>query len=170
MEPTTEPLYGDVFEALDQAGVDFVVVGGFAVVAHGHARLTVDADLVIDLSPEAARAAVSALTALGLRPRLPVDPQDFADADVRQRWVEERGLEVLTFNDPTDPLRQVDIFATSPICWDELLADANVVPIGGHDVRVASIDHLIAMKERAGRPRDRSDVEVLRGLQEDDRD
>lgn len=168
MESPAEPLYGDVFEVLDEAGVDFVVVGGFAVVAHGHARLTVDADLVIDLAPAAARAAVSALTAIGLRPRLPVDALDFADADVRQVWIDERGLEVFTFNDPEDPLRQVDVFATSPVPWDNLLADAVVVGIGDRRVRVASIDHLVAMKELAGRPQDRADVQALRDLQGDD--
>lgn len=168
MESHTEPLYGDVFDALDEAGVDFVVVGGFAVVAHGHARLTVDADLVVDLSPEAARAAVAALTAIGLRPRLPVDARDFADPDVRQEWIDERGLQVFTFNDPNDPLRQVDVFAASPVPWDDLLSDAVVVGLGGRAVRIASIDHLVAMKQRADRPQDRADVDALRALQEDD--
>lgn len=37
-----------VFRALTDAGVRHVVVGGFAAVLHGHARLTADIDLVLD--------------------------------------------------------------------------------------------------------------------------
>ncbi|MGH7318339.1 MAG: hypothetical protein ACRELA_01720 [Candidatus Rokuibacteriota bacterium] len=35
-----------VFKALNDSGVRYVVVGGLAVVLHGHARLTVDVDLI----------------------------------------------------------------------------------------------------------------------------
>jgi ABC-type tungstate transport system permease subunit len=41
-------LFEPVFEALNGAQVRYVVVGGFATVLHGHARLTADIDLVID--------------------------------------------------------------------------------------------------------------------------
>jgi hypothetical protein len=77
--------YDDVFRALDAAGVRYVVVGGTAVVLQGHARLTVDLDLVVDLSPEQAAAAVTALTGIGLLARLPVDTESFADAATRAR-------------------------------------------------------------------------------------
>ena len=52
-------VYDDVFRSLTAAGVSFVVVGGVAVVLHGHARMTVDLDLVIDLAD------IAALTELG---------------------------------------------------------------------------------------------------------
>ncbi|HEX7375143.1 MAG TPA: hypothetical protein VF277_09215 [Steroidobacteraceae bacterium] len=43
---------------------------------------------------------------------------------------------------------------------DRLTAD--VVKIGGIDIRIASIPHLILMKESAGRPQDLADIERLR--------
>ena len=48
-------LFEPIFEALNRAQVRYVVVGGFATVLHGHARLTADIDLVIDLSPDTSR-------------------------------------------------------------------------------------------------------------------
>ena len=42
-------MFEELLSYLDAAGVRFVVVGGLAVVIHGHARLTVDIDLVLDL-------------------------------------------------------------------------------------------------------------------------
>jgi len=47
---------------------------------------------------------------------------------------------------------------------DDLWADARVVAIGDSEVRVASIRHLIRMKEAAGRAQDLADAGRLREL------
>lgn len=101
--------YGEVYTALMAADVPFVVVGGTAVVLQGHPRLTVDLDLVVDLRAAPLRRAIGALLGLGLRARLPVDPYDFADPVIRERWRQERALTVFSFFDPTDPFREVDL-------------------------------------------------------------
>lgn len=157
-------LYGDVLAALNARGVPYVVVGGIAVVLHGHARLTVDLDLVVDLAADPAGKAIEILTSLGFRPRLPVKAEDFADPRTRTEWVERRNLTVFSMHDPSSPLREVDLFATHPIPFDDLVAASTVVPIDGIDVRVASVDHLIALKQTAGRPQDLTDIEALRRL------
>jgi hypothetical protein len=161
-------LYDDVFAALHAGQVRYVVVGGVAVVLQGHPRMTVDLDLVIDLAADQAAAAVSALTGLGLQPRLPVRAQDFADAATRRSWVEERNLEVFSFYDPSDPVREVDVFANEPLPLDDLLADATLVTIGGVPVSVASRRHLVAMKRRVGRPQDLADIAALEELEAGD--
>ena len=157
-------IYDDVYVALEQAGVRFVVVGGTAVVLQGHARLTIDLDLVIDLDPGPASGAVRALTELGLQPRLPVDPLDFADPEIRGNWIEHRNLLVFSFFDPATPRREVDLFAVEPLPFEELHDQASVVDVAGVAVRVASRRHLIAMKRQAGRPRDLEDIAVLESL------
>ena len=156
--------YDDVFRAMAERGVTFVVVGGMAVVLHGHARLTIDLDLVVDLAAEPALAAIDVLSGLGLRCRLPVDARDFADPVVREEWVRDRHLQVLSLYDPADPLREVDLFATHPIPFDELLADSTVMSIGDVEIRVASVGHIIRMKQQAARPQDLADVEALQEL------
>lgn len=159
-------IYDDVYAALHGAGVRFVVVGGTAVVLQGHARMTVDLDLVVDLAPEPAAAAVTALGALGLLPRLPVPAEQFADPAIRQQWVEQRHLVVFSLYDPESIWREVDLFATDPMPFDELYDDATVVEIGGTPVRVASRRHLVAMKRSAGRSRDVDDVAALLALEQ----
>jgi predicted nucleotidyltransferase len=159
-------VYDEVFLALEGAGVRYVVVGGVAVVLQGHARLTVDLDLVIDLAAEAAKAAIEALLGLGLRPRLPVDARDFADVSIRREWIEKRNLQVFSFYDPLDPFREVDLFAYYPLPFEDLLAEAQDVPLGAVRVRCASIPHLIELKRAAGRPQDLADVEALAALLE----
>lgn len=160
-------IYDDVYAALHGAGVRFVVVGGTAVVLQGHARLTVDLDLVVDLAADRAAAAVAALLSLGLLPRLPVDAADFADPAIRQGWVEHRNLQVFSFYDPNSPWREVDVFATEPVPLDELWGEATVLHIGETPVRVASRRHLVDMKRRAGRPQDLADIAALQELADD---
>jgi hypothetical protein len=154
-------LFEPVLDALEQRGVRHVVVGGVAVVLHGHARLTGDLDLMIDLAPGPARAAVEALVGLGLRPRLPVDPLEFADPGIRSGWIRERGLRVFSFVDPRNPMRLVDLFAENPLVFDEVWRNAEVVESGATRIRVAAIPDLIALKRLAGRPQDALDIAAL---------
>jgi hypothetical protein len=159
--------YDDVFLALHAAAVRYVVVGGTAVVLQGHARLTVDLDLVVDLAPEQAVAAMRALTGIGLQARLPVEPESFADAATRRTWVEQRNLKVFSLFDPDQPRREIDLFATEPLPFEELHAGATTFVIAGVSVLVASRRHLIEMKRQAGRPRDLDDIAVLEALGDD---
>lgn len=160
-------IYDEVFAALDDAGVRYVVVGGVAVVLQGHPRMTVDLDLVVELTPEGARAAVEALLALGLQSRLPVDPFTFADEQVRRDWIENRNLQVFSLYDPENPMREVDLFASYPLPFEDLVRDAQSKLVGALQVPVASVQHLVTMKKAAGRPQDLEDVAALQALQEE---
>lgn len=154
-----------VLAALGAASVRYVIVGGLATVLHGHARLTADMDLVIDLEPRAAERAMKALGELGFVPRAPVELLDFAIPARRQSWVREKGLRVFSLFDPVHPMREVDIFAESPIDFELLWRDAAVMEIGSGSIRVASIPQLVAMKRLAGRPQDLLDIEALEEIQ-----
>ena len=154
-------LYQPLFRVLNAAGTRYVVVGGVATVLHGYARLTADVDLVLDLEPEAARRAVRALVAFGLRPRVPVNPEDFADERIRAGWIRDKGMQVFSFFKPDDPLLSVDVFADHPIDFERLYARSETRTVGSVSVRVASITDLIHLKRLADRPQDREDVARL---------
>lgn len=153
-------LFESLLQALNDRDVRYVVVGGLAVVLHGHARLTADLDLVVDLAPAEARKAMDALLAAGLEPRLPVDATDFADASTRESW-SRRNMRVFSLVDPGDPLHEVDVFVENPIDFGELWERAKIVTLGSEVARIASIDDLIAMKRMAGRAQDLADIEAL---------
>ena len=160
------PLYEPLFRALNASGTRYVVVGGVATVLHGYARLTADVDLIFDLERNAAARAVRALTVLGLRPRVPVDAEDFADERIRESWVREKGMQVFSLFDPDNPLISVDVFAEHPIDFESLFERSETCDLGTVRIRIASIPDLIHLKRLAGRPRDREDIvqleEILR--------
>lgn len=155
-----------MFRALNEAAVRYVIVGGVAVVLHGHSRLTADLDLVVDLEPEPATKVIDVLLGLGLRPRLPVDPGGFADPVIREQWVRERGMRVFTMGDARG-IRLVDLLVASPIPFADLWARSVEVRLSGTTVRVASIPDLIDMKRLAGRPIDLVDIENLEAILEE---
>lgn len=158
-------LYEPMFVALNAARARYVVVGGFATVLHGFARLTADVDLIVDLEPSAARTTITTLTALGFRARPPVDPLTFAVEEIRRTWIDEKGMRVFSMWDPAAPMREVDLFVDSPLPFDELWARSEIVDLGGIPIRIASIRDLITLKRLAGRSQDLQDIEALEAIQ-----
>lgn len=153
-----------VLAALNADGVRYLVVGGVAVVLHGHLRTTADLDLVVELAPENARRAVAALSRLGFRPRAPVPAEEFADARARQTWIDEKDLTVFSLWSERLPEVEVDLFVKEPFLFGEAYARALRVPLDTTTVTVVSLEDLIALKRASGRPIDLADVEALRAL------
>lgn len=61
--------YEDVFRKLDEEQVEYVVVGGVALVLHGVVRFTADLDLFVELSEANLRKFVNAMKSLGTNQR-----------------------------------------------------------------------------------------------------
>jgi predicted nucleotidyltransferase len=156
-----------VLRVLEAAGVRYLVVGGVAVVLHGHPRFTADLDIAIALDPPNVQAAFAALATLGYQPRVPVSADAFADPAERGRLVAEKGMTVLSFASPALAMTEVDMFADPPFAFGEVHERAERVELGDVPVRVASITDVIAMKRRVGRPKDLEDVAVLERLARD---
>ncbi len=162
--------FEEVTQALNAAGVSFLVAGGLAVNAHGYLRLTADIDLVIALDPANIHTAFEALAGIGYRPSVPIRVEQFADAGQRERWRNEKGMQVLNFFSDQHPETSVDLFVYEPFDFAAEYQAAFAADLRpGLPVRFVSISTLIRMKEAAGRPRDQDDIQHLRWLLEDRR-
>ena len=140
-----------IFPALQATGVRYVVVGGVAVNLHGYQRFTKDVDLIVELVPKEALRALEALQSIGYSPRIPVRMADFADPAIRDSWIRDKGMVV--FQMYNDTIHQsVDIFTSYPLDFESLWQDSVPVDLPGASPRIASIDHLILMKQRRARP------------------
>ena len=161
-------LYLPLFKALNDANVQYIIVGGLATVLHGYARLTADIDLVINLNQPEAEKAIKAITSIGLKARLPVDPMQFTNEAIRQSWIKDKNMLVFSFYDPHNPLMILDVFVREPFPYHEMLQRAVRMDIGGITVPVCAITDLIAMKQKAGRAKDLEDIKYLQGLLDSD--
>jgi hypothetical protein len=119
--------------ALAEVGVDFVVVGGVAGGAHGSAYPTYDLDIAVAGNGRNLGRLADALGSLG---------SDVAR--IRTSRVFETSSGSL----------DVTVHPTRGREYARLARDAVTAPIEGHEVRFASIDHLIAMREMRRRPCD----------------
>lgn len=151
---------------LNAAGVRYLLVGGLAVIAHGYTRLTQDIDVVLDLDdPLAVERALAALAGIGYRPRAPVPLAQFADPDLRRRWVVEKDMIVFSLYRDAGEVTEVDLFITAPFPFDDAWRDRYLAEVDdGITAPFIDLARLCAMKESAGRPKDIEDVRILRSL------
>ena len=137
-----------IFAALERAHVRYLVVGGVAVVLHGHPRFTADLDLVLALDAANVRAALGALRAVGYMPRAPVPAEDLADPARRAEWVRTKGMTVFSLASPAHPATEVDLFVEEPFPFAEAYSRAVRADLGAVCVWIASIADLVANRAR----------------------
>ena len=154
----------EILNALHDRHVEFVIVGGVAAALHGGSRVTFDLDLVPSLTPASWQAAVDLLWSLGARPRIPEPIERIRDIGHVRRWRREKGMLALNFR-TTDGSMEVVLLVGESDAFDELRQRAVEVTVGQRTFFVASIDDLISMKQRAGRPQDLLDIAELRNIQ-----
>jgi hypothetical protein len=154
--PPYDPLR--VLGRLAAAGVDFVVVGGVAGAAHGSAYPTYDIDVAYARDQENLEKIVQVLNSLGARLRGAPPHVPFR---LDSRSLAEGGN--FTFDTDAGP---VDIFAfpDGAPAYERMKDTAMISEIDGHEIRFASLDHLIGMKEAAGRSKDKLMATEYRAL------
>ncbi|MGI8461012.1 MAG: nucleotidyl transferase AbiEii/AbiGii toxin family protein [Solirubrobacterales bacterium] len=148
----------EILRQLVAGGVDFVVIGGIAMIILGSARLTRDVDICFSTDEGNLRALGKVLIGLGARLRGVDDEVPFV-ADERTL----AGVQVLTLETSAgwlDVLKAPDGVRS----YEELRRAAESHEVAGVLVRVATPDDMIAMKRAAGRPRDLVDIEELEAI------
>jgi hypothetical protein len=147
-----------ILERFARAGIDFVVIGGVAGAVHGSAFGTFDLDLAYGREGDNLERIAEVLGELGATLRgVPADPPFELDA----RSLAAGGN--VTFS---TPLGSVDLLAYPEGAppYERLRDSATVIQIAGYPIRICSLDHLIAMREATGRPRDKERAQELRML------
>ena len=144
--------YKEMLQGLLDAGVEFLLVGAYALAAHGHPRATGDIDIWVRPSPENARRVYAVLAAFGA-PLQDVEPQDFSRSDVVfQIGVAPRRIDIMT--------------GISGLEFAEAARNASQVEIEALTIPVLSRADLITNKEASGREKDLLDAKTLRQHEE----
>lgn len=145
-----------LLEALNEAGIEFVVIGGVAVGAHGYPRATADLDLVPDPDPENLDRLATTLASLDAT--LPtVGGRAFDPAS--DTGVIRRGGNV-TADTKFGGLDVVQLARGVPP-FSALNEDAVDSDLLGVPVKVCSLSRLREMKLAQGRTQDKADLENL---------
>jgi len=155
--------------ALKAADVRYLIAGGLAVAAHGYLRFTKDVDIVIQLVPHNIEKTFTALASLGYGPNVPITKEQFANKDLRDGWIRDKGMQVLQFWSDAHPETSVDVFVNEPFDFDVEYDAALISPLSSNlEIRFVSLTTLIRMKHEANRPQDQVDIAELKSLKDRD--
>jgi len=153
-----------ILRELVESDVDFLVIGGVAVGYHGHIRATKDVDIVPAPDPENLRRLAVVLGSLEARvegaegfseDEIP-NPVDPAALELGGNWVLSTRLGRL------DVMQWI---GDMPL-WEELSPSAIEDDIASLPIKIVSFENLVRLKEIAGRPEDKLDLQRLREARE----
>lgn len=133
----------------DEAGVEYALIGGYALWAHGLNRMTEDIDVLVNPSAENSQRWIIALSRLpdGAAKELAADPDVFAG----------QKLYAIRVNDEFT----VDVFAAvAGLSWGELHPYIQEIPLDEVRLRVLSLEGLLKTKSGA-HPKDRMDAAAI---------
>lgn len=160
-------LFKKLFSALNNESVKYMVAGGIAVNLYGIERATADIDLIIGLDEENISKFVRVARNLGLRPKIPVLLDDFADTEKRKEWIDHKGMTVFTVYDVENPFFLIDIFVETPFDFETVFEKREKMEFEDTVIPVVPITDLIAMKEKSARPQDQADIFYLKNIMEE---
>ena len=139
--------YRDILHILSERKVKFILVGAYAMAAHGYPRSTMDIDIWIMPDPQNANMVLKALEDFGA-PINNLSADDLQKEDlIFQIGVAPRRIDIIT---SVDGLKFEDAFFRSQ------LVEIDAVP-----VHILSVSDLIINKRSTGRLKDLADAEIL---------
>jgi hypothetical protein len=148
MDPGLNRDYVAMLSALCESGAEFLLVGAYALAAHGIPRATGDMDLWIHPIPENAAKVWKALERFG--------------APLSRFRIEDLHTEGTVLQIGVAPCRVDIVTRISGVTFPEAWKQHEIRQIEGLSIPVISQEHLLRNKIAAGRPKDRADVALLK--------
>jgi hypothetical protein len=142
--------YKDILRVLSVEKVKYLLVGAYAMAAHGYPRSTLDIDFWIMQSPENAEAVMRALRRFGA-PLHDLTAEDLQrNGTIFQIGIAPRRIDIIT--------------EASGLEFEEVYKRCQTITIEGIEVRIPTIADLILNKRATGRTKDLADAEALEAL------
>jgi predicted nucleotidyltransferase len=148
MEPDQE--FREFAESLMSHGVKFMIIGGYAVTAHGHPRYTGDIDFFVEKSPENAERIVKAIhDFFGPLPNVKID-----------NFLDDKRMSQLG-----NPPYRIDILVKIlGVTFEEAFTRCEMLDLGGKKFPFIGLEDLKQNKRATGRYKDLGDLEALERL------
>ena len=161
-------IYEELFKKLFDQKVQYVLCGGLAVNIYGIPRMTADIDVLLDFDVENLQRFKNALHELNYSPLLPLPIEHLAEKAERLRYIAEKNLIAYSFFPSTGAHMSIDVLIDCPVHFDELWAQKVARKVDEYEIYLASVDHLIEMKQYSDRVQDKQDIILLSKIKEND--
>lgn len=141
------PDFKDMLSGLSDSGVEFLLVGAYAMAAHGHPRATGDLDIWVRANPENAVKVLVALSRFG--------------APLHDLTIEDLSTPGIIFQIGVEPSRIDILTEISGVIFSDAWERKISIEMNGCSMSVIGLEDLIKNKRAAGRAKDIADVETL---------
>jgi hypothetical protein len=148
--------YKEMLQCLADEDARFLIVGAYAMAAHGYPRATMDIDIWVMPSRENAEAVLRALRRFG--------------APLRGLTIEDLQRDDTIFQIGVAPRRIDIITGASGLQFEETFTRSAKINIEGLQIRIPSVNDLIRNKRASGRTKDLADAEALESLKAPEKD
>lgn len=143
--------FRDFIQAMNHQNVEYILVGGYAVILHGYRRVTGDMDIWVNRTKENYSKLSKAFSEFGL-PLFDMTESKFLDVDV---------ADVFSYGRP--PVSIDIITKLKGVEFDDAFSQAQIFSEEGLEIRFIHLNNLIEAKKAAGRHKDLDDIEKLTG-------
>ncbi len=142
----------EIIETLLIHQVDFMLIGGYAVISYGYMRTTGDMDLWLKPDNQNKNKFIQALTSTGFE-------EDDLEALAKLDFTQPQ-----TFTLGTKPQKIDFLTHINQVSFEEADSQKNMIMSGDIQIPVIHLDHLILSKLGTGRLKDNADVEALQAI------
>ena len=151
---TSNPeIWHKIIKKFNQTGLDYVLVGGAALVIHGLPRSTLDIDIYVPAKEDVLNKLFNIADSLGLQSEqrsiltISHSPKLFVD-----QWIcfSYKGQDIL------------DVFLSGKKEFEKLYSSSEQKKDKTISIRVASLKDIASMKKKSGRPIDLADIEFIK--------
>ncbi len=139
--------FKEFLRLLNEADVQYLLIGGYAVGYHGYPRATADMDIWVAISPDNAAKLFDVFLQFGMN-----------DPKLTPALFQERG-KIIRIGVP--PMRIEILTEIDGVIFSECYADRLTTEIDGQSVSLISRKHLRINKQASGRHKDLDDLENL---------
>ena len=150
------PDFQDFLKALNNNDVDYILLGGYAVILYGYSRTTGDMDIFVRKTKENYQKIKQAFGEF----RMPVFDM------TEENFLNNKEMDVFTFGVP--PV-SIDILTDSKALeFETAFRKTTIHEIDEIKIRVIHINDLIRQKKAVNRPKDINDIEHLINLKKEE--
>ena len=145
--------FQDFIEYFNAYNVEYMLVGGYAVILRGYSRSTGDMDIWVNKTVDNFKLIQKAITKFGL-PKLAIPKEKFFSDD----------FDVFSFGKP--PYAIEILTAIKGVEFSDAYATSTIEKVDNVSVRIIHLNQLIIAKKAAGRNKDLNDIENLPWVEE----
>ncbi len=145
-----QPDFAEFIKCLNQANVEYIIIGGYATIIHGYNRTTGDLDIWVNQTEFNYDKLLRAFNLF----QMPIFDM------IKDNFLDNPNIDVFSFGRP--PVCIDIITRVKGLNFEETYSNVEQIKVGNMKINVISLDDLIKAKSAANRPKDQDDIDHLR--------